>query len=82
MEWQPIATAPRNYWPILLFNRTESPAEICIGHHYGDDLWRYISLQNLEHNPAFYYDFDDAGMATIEEVTHWMPLPAPPKDKT
>jgi len=82
MEWQPIETAPRNYLLILLFNRGESPAEICVGHPYSDDLWRYMSLQNPEYNPAFEYNFDDAGMATIKEVTHWMPLPAPPKDKT
>ena len=79
-EWQLIETAPRDKKPILLYNRTEEPAEICVGHHYGDELWRYTSLQNPEHNPAFEYDFDDSGLATSIEVTHWMPLPLPPEN--
>lgn len=40
----------------------------------------YIGTSSL--NPTktgFYVAYDDEGNAPVEEVTHWMPLPEPPK---
>jgi hypothetical protein len=74
MEWQPIETAPRDRTPLVLWE--SHGAEPLIGWWCDFDC-RWVASKT-------YYDTD--GNACVvdnvysEGVTHWMPLPQPPKD--
>ena len=39
----------------------------------------YYTVHSKIHKWAFYYDYDRS--EEIVEITHWMPLPEPPKEK-
>lgn len=64
--WQDIATAPRDGTPVLAYAPATDPVK-----------WA-IDLPSLICAAAYH---DDAGwcVCTCREVTHWRPLPAPPK---
>jgi hypothetical protein len=64
MEWQPIATAPRDCTPILTFWR-----------HSGHAISWYDWDDERE---GFRCADDDCIPKNQEACTHWMPLPAPP----
>jgi len=61
MDWQPIETAPKDGYPLLVYVQTkngEKWIDVC---RYAESSWF-------------------SGMSIIKYPTHWMPLPAPPKD--
>lgn len=69
MTWQPIESAPKDGRPVWV--RGNNWGKPDSGHHYGwayfdDDEWRWPDARN-----------EEGGTATF--LTHWMPLPEPPK---
>jgi len=84
-EWQPIETAPKDGSEILILaHKMAIQARYCPG-EWSEDT----PLGPAEYSGAVWCAFDDAEQFEIEEypdgsahhwpVTHWMPLPAPPK---
>lgn len=73
-KWQPIATAPKD-GPILVWDsrqRTSRVAFFATALEDGSQDWIYARRLN----------FDDPTHAIafiVQEPTHWMPLPEPPK---
>jgi hypothetical protein len=72
MTWQPIETAPRDGTPILVW-----PVK------GADGIIPYVVLPFTHTNAGvvFVTWIEAAGevWATFNDVTHWMPLPEPPK---
>jgi hypothetical protein len=62
MSWRPIASAPRDGMPVLLYSPDSDEPRIALGLWVVDD----------------WYDFWAAGLAIDAAPSHWMPLPAPP----
>jgi hypothetical protein len=79
--WQPIATAPKDGTPVLLYLSGEAPdSAIEIGVYLipengGDVGWHTL----WDHTPL---DGNRHGKAGVrwEPPTHWMPLPSQPTD--
>jgi len=73
-EWQPIETAPRDE-SVLAYSPCEDMG--IISWNFENDEWRYqIDLDDArEDSGNGYTDY-----AVMEHVTHWMPLPEPPKE--
>lgn len=84
MTWQPIATAPKDGTPVQLWR---PPAAVgrwsCRIHakwHAFEDggvwVWPSEGYYNIEDT-----DWIDTGefFETVDEFTHWMPLPPPPE---
>jgi hypothetical protein len=70
MEWQPIATAPKDTTIILAYRRQDvftaqyiSPAQILGPDHDHEERWWTSDGEDLTGNM----------------FTHWMPLPEPPE---
>jgi hypothetical protein len=68
-EWQPIETAPRDGTQLLLGIAAIDGAGGCVF----DGWWEGGGWTNGE------LDYED-GLMHYPHVTHWMPLPSPPKD--
>lgn len=83
-EWQPIATAPTDGTPLLLFvvasdgdDTNDNPTE-------DDDGWRTIGWNNCDNDGEDVWQM--AGWCWSHDhftegrgrPTHWMPLPKPP----
>ena len=70
MTWQPIETVPRDCTPVLLWipdcDRGQPGVEC--GQWWGDCWW-------TNGGPNGGLDMDE-----WDAATHWMPLPAPPKE--
>jgi hypothetical protein len=69
MDWQPIATAPKDGTTVLVWSR---------GVHFGEcyDGWTWA-------NPHRVYEWSDGDCSDMpfdEQPTHWMPLPESPRD--
>lgn len=64
-DWQPIETAPRDGTSVLLAWRGSV-----------DHGW-YVNLDS--ENAESYWVYSCEGFRAIEEPTHWMPWPEPPK---
>lgn len=75
-EWQPIETAPKDGTPILVSNPER--AGVWIAHYNAvyqsgfrpDNPWACLML-NVRWHP---------NQRASMKPTHWMPLPAPPKE--
>lgn len=67
-EWQPIETAPRDGTAILTFP------------HYRVSHWAEAD-ETMSEDGCFVGRWDDGFEAywCLAKVTHWMPLPSPPK---
>jgi hypothetical protein len=62
-EWQPIATAPKDGTPVLVWgtvNNMLNANNRALAARYDRGWWL------------------DGGNATVTHATHWMPLPKPP----
>ena len=74
MEWQPIETAPKNdagecYGPaILIWN---DAAQLPFACFWGASEGNWIDAEGTNMVPH-----------RINDITHWMPLPEPPKETT
>ena len=66
MEWQDIATAPKDGHARLVW-RPDNRCIYCVSWIEYSDGWGV---------------FGGYGWAVIDGVTHWMPLPAPPGEPT
>ena len=78
-KWQPIETAPKDGTKILLYSKTLP----YYTNHMAVGFWNEIP--NSEYYVGWasgmsrgFVDADEE----ITQVTHWMPLPNPPKEKT
>jgi hypothetical protein len=76
MDWQPIATAPKDGRPILIWDPTqggpnESAGKTYDNRNYAIGYWRVWQSGGKwmwgNRNSSYYV-----------EPTHWMPLPPPP----
>lgn len=63
-EWKPIGTAPKDGTPFLTF----SP-ELATGPYGG------VDVAGFDDEEAAFWKF----RCGFDSVTHWMPLPEPPK---
>lgn len=69
-DWHPIATAPRDGTPIILWSPDAEPDTPFLG-HWRDD-------PDLPDGGAWWERADDA-YPIDADATHWMPLPAAPR---
>jgi hypothetical protein len=89
MEWQPIESAPRDGTSILIL-----ADGMAIEAWYAQGEWSDDTpISPAEYSGPAWVAFDDALQFEIEEgagpdgqdchgtVTHWMPLPPPPKEQ-
>ena len=79
MEWQPIETAPKDGTWVLL-----TGGVIFYGWD-GDDfpdcvVGQYVSDQYVSEDKWQFAWYDGGCYGEYEHPTHWMPLPAPPKE--
>lgn len=74
MDWQPIETAPKDGTTVLLFSNKNGLNWNVVGYGFwegGEDIISgWISFGFTE----------PAGNLGLAAPSHWMPLPAPPKD--
>jgi hypothetical protein len=72
-DWQDISTAPRDGTVVILF----AAGVVCVGRYDGPSDGAVIAG-----TPSQYEWFDLSEMRSLHNsgVTHWMPLPAPPKE--
>lgn len=70
--WRPIESAPRDGTPIL----------VCYADTYVSNGFLPIAVRWRSYHPNAKgeEDFRDIGGARIRKITHWMPLPNPPKE--
>ncbi len=70
--WMPIESAPRDGTPIL----------VCYADTYVSNGFLPIAVRWRSYHPNAKgeEDFRDIGGARIRKITHWMPLPTPPKE--
>ena len=66
-QWQPIETAPRDGTPIL------GARLDC------NDLYVMYWMEEDETAPLYRWAIIDGGVMHKDALTHWMPLPEPPK---
>lgn len=86
MDWQPIETAPRDGTKILIWDAGENGFGQVVARYETRDGWAPIgSTTDLQwigrirwHVAAQMYL---GAHQLIKTPTHWMPLPAPPKDR-
>lgn len=73
--WQPIETAPKDGTQILLFDPsgTWDPDLASFSPRVAVGAWK--DFPNGHGEWRGYY----SGLSAVEEPTHWMPLPEPPK---
>lgn len=71
-EWQPISTAPKGK-PVLLW----AGGSVSVGEH-GTAAWQTEWNGLVDGELAWAGGYDNAGLATVHNPTHWMPLPDPP----
>lgn len=83
-DWKPIETAPRDGTDILVFHKVHGPmaARFIAGE------WSEHHEYGRQYDGPFWCFGDDQFQEEVEEeghkfhdgsVTHWMPLPEPPK---
>ena len=65
-EWQPMETAPRDGTHVLVYSESHGIQKS----HYDDFFKRWMIYQTAEYDNEF---------GELEGVTHWQPLPEPPK---
>jgi hypothetical protein len=69
MTWQPIATAPRDGMPVLLYSPDSREPQVAIG------FW----LEDEDPAESGWYDYwNDSAPPIDADPTHWMPIPAAP----
>lgn len=86
MEWQPIETAPKDGTPIIggFFKVPWSDSHMkgCIVQcWYQPEFDAFISSCHVMHMAAGYTidgQSEKLHSPTVEAVSHWLPLPAPP----
>lgn len=66
MEWLPVETAPTDRTEILIYSQGNGVAKAA---YWGENKWE---VQTYTTCCCDYYN----------DVTHWMPLPEPPKEST
>lgn len=73
-EWRPIESAPRDGAAVLTWH--DFGAVVCNPHHPHYNERGYVSVQAslTKHSVTFPSTISESG-----SVTHWMPLPEPPK---
>ena len=82
MEWQPIDTAPKDGTKILGFQPIRKLSNELSGltanlRFVGEVGWEELDLySDLRGWPSGWYTSEDHLMCNL---THWMPLPEPPK---
>lgn len=69
MEWQPIETAPKDGTPVDIWRPS-----------WGGERVTNMRRVELSHENIFYEPIS-SGPACVRDATHWMPLPAPPKEQ-
>jgi hypothetical protein len=71
MKWKPIETAPRDGTPIL----------VCYAPQYTSNGFLPVAVRwrSFHPNAKGKELFRDSSGTKVEHVTHWMPLPEPPK---
>jgi hypothetical protein len=77
-DWRPIETAPKDDSEFLAWDSGARKMDVCTMQRAGGPYeWQCWAVQvDGEYGP----DPDDFGYAN-KNITHWMPLPTPPKDK-
>lgn len=86
MEWQPIETAPKDGSLFLCWVSAVRYGETDEGQPYQQDAsqvdfcsWRNGPRDLPDHG---YFDPCCGQIGDSQDVTHWMPLPPPPKEQT
>ena len=71
--WQPIATAPKDGTPVDLWRKWGNSVSI------GE---RLTNMRRVELSPTnSFYEPVLSGPSCVRNATHWMPIPAAPKEK-
>lgn len=76
MEWQPIATAPRDGTSVLLYV-PDMRQPVCVGRWFETETREFGEVTH-ESKSWLIQDFALRMFGRAPEPTHWMPLPAAP----
>lgn len=71
MNWEPIETAPKDGTPIL----------VCYAPQYTSNGFLPVAVRWRTYHPNAKgkEEFRDSSGVKVRAITHWMPLPEPPK---
>lgn len=69
-DWQPITTAPKDGTPILATQK---------GYAYTLNRCKVVFWDDEADAVGWHIPEDDEGFPSHSWLTHWMPLPGPPK---
>ena len=78
--WQPIETAPKDHWPIIIGYDGDWVALCCKKRYGSPDREIYVMCSGYgDGEPHVMYEGDYDGSPVWEfHPTHWMPFPDPP----
>ena len=79
-EWISVKDRlPEESEPVIVYLSDQRNSGIGIAYHLDDKWWGGIGINQTEPYVVIYYH--DGGQSTLlfHYVTHWMPLPEPPK---
>ena len=77
IEWISVKERlPPSYHFVLIFCQTgtNEPSSYSLARYEGDRKWNIIGNGESVWSDLFW------GIDSLEEITHWMPLPLPPKE--
>jgi len=78
-EWQPIETAPRDGSEFLAYDSRTKRQDVCHMRNFSlSDVKNWV-CQPSQFDGEYGPDNNDFGYEW-GDITHWMPLPPPPKD--
>lgn len=88
-DWQPIETAPKNQKVLVFFRNSLGKGRTLLATYYAegslewsDDAWQRDEADQGAYAPEDWYEETETHemlMPIVETLTHWMPLPEPPK---
>jgi hypothetical protein len=75
--WQPIATAPTDGTEFLAYDSVARKCDVCVMVQFGGPKGRWW-CDPVQSDGEMGPSTDEFGYGA-ENITHWMPLPEPPK---
>lgn len=86
MQWQPIATAPKDWTAILVYYEKAGVDFVHIAFWDDGDMWEHQGFASQDEVTGWWSYVENSvsqhKLDGYDEPTHWMPFEAPPKVST